>query len=388
MYYIQLLAEELSIVKSLSDKIHENALNYSGKIAFREFSREITYGQLLFLQNELQEFLKDKIKKNDIIGVSFEKSIDWVVCFSSITSTEGIVVPIASQGYPQLQAGELTRLKVKFLICNESLKSAFDKCGLACSAFQIPCLDKKFLLILDGIWEENRGHLDDVVYLNATSGSTGISKYAKTTNGNLFYNTISAIETFKLTTRDVHLCLFPFYMHPHEFIYRVVFSAAEGFLAEIQMADYKSIDSLIEKYKITHLMLTPSHLKGILLACSGSEKFRSIKIIECGGGIVTNNLIALSNKVFPVTITNVWGSTETTGVVISSFGQLPAENFLGLANTGYQIEVADNNEELSEIGTGEMVIHGEGVTSGYYLENSSKFKSKKYYSGDIVETMS
>ena len=34
MYYIQLLAEELSIVKSLSDKIHENALNYSGKIAF------------------------------------------------------------------------------------------------------------------------------------------------------------------------------------------------------------------------------------------------------------------------------------------------------------------------------------------------------------------
>jgi len=55
---------------------------------------------------------------------------------------------------------------------------------------------------------------DTPFYLNFTSGSTGEPKAAVTTHGNLFWNTISSVETLGLRHNDVHLCMFPAYLHP------------------------------------------------------------------------------------------------------------------------------------------------------------------------------
>ena len=64
---------------------------------------------------------------------------------------------------------------------------------------------------------------NDPVYFNLTSGTTGFPKCAITTHDNIYWNTLSAVETLSLTSDDIHLCMFPPATHPHEIFARALF---------------------------------------------------------------------------------------------------------------------------------------------------------------------
>lgn len=227
--------------------------------------------------------------------------------------------------------------------------------------------------------------LDDTAYLNYTSGSTGEQKGAMATHANIYWNTVSAVESFKITGDDVHLCMFAPFAHPHELLARALYTG--GTMVLLDDIFPKSLAEAIRGHSVTCMMgLAPMYQ--MLIDTAASNDLKSLRIPESGGMTTRPDLISCFEKQFGVPIYPVWGSTETTGIAIAVRpGEKTKEYSLGRPCPYYEVKVVDETGDEARAGEiGEMAFRGRGVIREYYLgEGVMKDCSNQgwYFSGDL-----
>jgi len=208
---------------------------------------------------------------------------------------------------------------------------------------------------------------DEPFYLNFTSGSTGIPKAAVTTHTNLFFNTLASVETFGLRHNDVHLCMFPAYLHPHEIFYRGLYLGGTSVLENSLFP--KSVARAISKHGVTCMMGAATLYERLLPFASNSQfDHKTLRIAESGGMVTRETLNKQFEAAFGIPITPVWGSTETTGIAVAPHaGEVRRGGSVGKAALHYTIRVArEDGSEAGEMELGEMLVSGNGVASRYY----------------------
>ena len=385
---------------TIVEMLERNARLFPEKTAIIHGNERISYGSFYERANALANFLMAMgLKKGDRVGLLLQKTPEVLISFLGVAAAGGVVFPI---DYNQT----LDNIDCMLNLTNPTVVIADERFQELLSRFEGHCSDEKTIVIGQKTtnqrrsWEEvfaqqslNPPGVEmqdsDVVYLNFTSGTTGLPKGALTTHDNIYWNTISAVESLGLTEDDIHLCMFPVFMHPHELFARPLYLGGTVVLTDSIYP--KSIAMLISEHRVTCMMATASIYDTLArLPLSSPFDLSSLRIPESGGMYTHPTLEQKFRERFEVPIIPVWGSTETSGIaLVTPIQGEQRPGSMGKPSPYYQVKVVgESGEELPPDEVGEMVVHGPGVCSGYYNqpeETGIYMKDGSFLTGDMAK---
>ncbi len=378
---------------TLVETLERNAINSPDKVAVIYKDTCLTYSELNNTVNRLANSMKAMgIKKGDIVGLMLPRIPEIIISFLASAKLGAIPAPINYNLTKREQKTFISSLRPSIVFIDKKFVPLLENEIPKDVAFVVVngdgcqgCIQWQDLLDAQ---DDNPGFdisLNDITYLNYTSGSTGRQKGAITTHRNIYWNTLSAVETFDITSNDVHLCMFASFAHPHELFARALYT--DGTIVLLDEIFPKSLVKTIKDNGVTCLMgLTPMY--EMLIGVAKSGDLSSLRLPESGGMYTTPDLIRIFESKFGVPIYPVWGSTETTGIAIASRSGLGIrDNSVGKACPYYDIKVVDDDGlEVKNGEIGELIIKGPAVVGGYYNFDENKnncFMDGWYYSGDL-----
>jgi long-chain acyl-CoA synthetase len=385
---------------TLPEMLEKNAKLFPEKTALIYEESKISYKELHERVYGLANFLVSTgLKKGERVGLLLQKTPEAIISFLGVAAANGIVFPI---GYNQTLAEiqfilNLTHPSV--LIVAADFQPLLSRLRLSCSNKKIIVVGKKSWNQYQS-WEEIfaqetlgspdvKVQEDDIVYLNFTSGTTGVAKAAISTHANIYWNTLSSVDTLKLTLKDVHLCLFPVFGHPHELFARPLYLG--GTIVLIDNISPKTIAKAISDHNVTCMMAVSSIYETLVrFRESHSFNFSSLRIPESGGMHTNPTLVQKFKERFKVPILPVWGSTETTGIALANrVDGIYKPGSMGIPCPHYEVKiVGEDGRELAHDEIGEMAVRGPGVCSGYFgsPEETEKYmKDGWFLTGDLVK---
>lgn len=235
----------------------------------------------------------------------------------------------------------------------------------------------------------HRASVDDLVYLNMTSGTTGRPKAGVTTHAMIQWNTRSSVETLGYDADDVFLCMFSVFAHPHELFARPL--AVGGTCALVDSLNARAIARAIEQYGVTWMMAVPSFYEMLAQhASSTGADLSSLRMLEAGGAHLPPEAYERISRSLGAPLVPVWGSTETTGVGIAQrvVGER-TPGAMGYVARHYEARVATRDDVEAAPGElGELWMKGPAVVGGYWgapEETQRHFAAGWYRTDDLVE---
>jgi len=317
--------------------------------------------------------LKDEgVRQGQLVGLVIPRTPALAISFLAIVRLGAVVVPINH------------KLKTKWIEAQlEGLSAVVVDPALPHQAlFEVPPISSVSLLEAPAAADmtEWPADADTVCYLNCTSGSTGRPKRAITTHGQIMANARATVQVSGQGAGDVFWCLFASFAHPHECFHRCLVSGAAFVMVDTMSP--RVVSRLVTRHGVSHMLLLPGFAELWLDAGISPESQTTLRLVEAGGSIVTPDLHARMSAAIRGSFLAVWGSTETSGVALSSSGNG------GSILPGYCIRVVDEGGRSVGSGDiGELCLSGPAVVSGYSAEptgGSTPFIDGWFHTGDLV----
>jgi long-chain acyl-CoA synthetase len=216
------------------------------------------------------------------------------------------------------------------------------------------------------------GH-DDLAFLQYTGGTTGVSKGAELTHGNIVSNMMQAKEWIKSVvcpSGDVIITPLPLYH---------IFSLTANFLTFTSMGalnvlitnprDIKGFVKELKKWKFTAITGVNSLFNMLL----NDEEFKTIDFsslrLALGGGMAVQRAVAERWKeVTKAPLLEAYGLTETSpAACLNPMTNTSFSGFIGLPISSTEVSIrSDDNVEQKFGDIGEICIRGPQVMRGYW----------------------
>ena len=384
---------------TIVEMLEQSAARYPDKPAFLFRDTVVTYRDFHRQACVLAAFLHlHGLHKGDRVAILLEKSPESMVAFLGIAMAGGVAYTIDYNHTPAGLQFVLDLTKPSAIVAGTSFLPLL-------SGFILACPEKRIIVVGDDAsgrhtpWARVMagGHgeppraataMDDPVYLNFTSGTTGAPKAAVTTNANIYWNTRSSVEALRLTHDDVHLCMFPIFGHPHELYARPLYLGGTAVLLE-RIAP-KAIAGAIAEHGVTCMMAVASLYQSMATQCEAQPfGLQPLRLAESGGMHVSGQLARRFRACFGLPIVPVWGSTETAGIAVAT---PPDEErrpgSMGRPCPYYEVAVVTEDGRAAAPGElGELRIRGPGVCSHYLgnpAETAGHMRDGWMHTGDVV----
>jgi long-chain acyl-CoA synthetase len=317
------------------------------------------------------------VRRGDIVGVLTRKTVFLPVSFTSISLVGARFVALNPGWPPSERERVFGRWSERFLLSD----GTFD-----ISEWQVERsleVDPEQLMKgSDDPEELPEVEPDDVIYLNVTSASTGLAKVAATTHSQLLANTIGVCRTMSLASEDVHMSLFGVIGHPHELFMRGLYLGGKTVLTRMRYP--REILQAVARERVTCLMGLPPQLDSLArLSARGDVDLSSLRMAEAGGMHTSQEFIDGFQERTGVPLYGVWGSTETSGVVLVGN---PGETGFTRVVDGYEVQMRELEEGTETADRGELWVAGEGVVERYLGDRTATEESLRegwYRTGDM-----
>ncbi len=236
----------------------------------------------------------------------------------------------------------------------------------------------------------------DVAFQLYSSGTTGRPKGVMLTNDNLFALLPTACAVWGMSEKTVNLVAMPlFHIGGGGWATAGQFVGARSII--MRDVNPAAMLTLIEEHRITHGFVVPALLQfALAMPNIGTTDFSSLELIAYGASPISEAVLEGSIKAFKCPFMQIYGLTETTGVV-TVLG--PEDHDLTSANKGrlrscgkpfsdMEIRIVDSDSErdmpIGEVG--EIWIRSRQVMKGYWNlpEETAKsiVKGRWFRSGD------
>ena len=395
---------------SLVALLEEILKKYSGKPAFSNMGKELTFGDIDRQSRQFGAYLRSRgLEPGDRIAIMLPNLLQYpIALFGALRA--GLVLVNTNPLYtPREMLHQFTDSGAKAIVICENFAANLEKIlkdtpiktvivtsigellgpvkGAIVNlvvrkvkkmvpAYHIPNtvtlkeavkLGKKFTL------KDHVGHPDDVIALQYTGGTTGLSKGAMLTNRNLVANMqqIRAIMSPLLKEgEEIVLSPLPLY-HSFAFTVNCLALMSIGSLSVLitNPRDLKTVMEPFKKYEIS-LMTGVNTLFNALLNHPdfASCNFAKLKLTVGGGMAVQRAVAEKWHKVTGCPLTEGYGLTETSPVAsvnpIDGTGKLGT---IGLPAPSTDMRIVDDSgKPLGVDEIGEIQIKGPQVMKGYY----------------------
>lgn len=355
-----------------------------GSLSFKEVNQ--------LVHNVAGYLVSAGVGEGDKICLMLPRTPELVIAFLAATKIGALIVPVNYLIPPRDIVHFIGTVAPKVLIAQSKLVSEEVVQSFA-SLKDIGFVDTesdlsdwiswKELVSYTGTQNSNyNAQMDDVAYQNFTTGSSGKPKGAMATHANLYWNTLSSVETFKLTSEDVHLCMFGSFAHPHELFVRALYTG--GRMVLLQEINPKVIVRTINEQKITCMMGLAPMYEAMAKHCKG-RAMPTLRVAESGGMYTREDINQKFQNAFGIPIFSVWGSTETSGIALANNGDnYRTDGSMGKICPYYQVKLMEGERQVDPGDVGELFFKGPGVVSGY--EGFPPLLNEGWYSsGDMAK---
>jgi amino acid adenylation domain-containing protein len=364
-------------VHKLFEKQSKRAPN---NIALVFEDQRLTYGELNARANQLARYLRTVgVGPDTIVGICVQRSLDMVIGILGIIKAGGAWLPL-DPAYPKdRQSFMLKHARVPLLLTQRHVLA------------ELPEHEAKVVL-LDAHWplisRQSKADLDNntaptnLAYLIYTSGTTGRPKGVMIPHANLVQYVHAIGEPLGVTGNDtyLHTATISFsssvrqLMVPLSHGARVVIASAE------QIQDPIALFNMIKREKVTIIDIVPSYLRNCIHALARLELGARTSLLDNHLRLIltaSEPLLAdlprkwTSELKNPAALINMFGQTETTGIVTTY--PIPSSDAehekivpIGRPVTSTQVYVLDPEKRRVPIGAiGEICIGGATLARGY-----------------------
>ena len=259
----------------------------------------------------------------------------------------------------------------------------------------------KFLpagMLLRALGQKKPKAVDDLATVIFSSGSTGEPKGVMLSHANLAANVEQVGQTFFLDKGDRILGILPFF-HSFGFTITLILPAVEGVgvVYHLSPLDAKAIGALVEQYRVTFLLSTPTFLQGYLRR-SSPEQFGSLAYVLVGAEKLPERVAQAFEDTFGLRPLEGYGATECSPVVAVNALDFRAAGFRQVAQKrgrighplpGVSVRIVDP-DTFTPVALGQpglLLVRGPNVMLGY-LGNPEKtaevLRDGWYVTGDIA----
>lgn len=214
---------------------------------------------------------------------------------------------------------------------------------------------------------------DDLAFLQYTGGTTGVSKGAMLTHGNMVANVLQSsawIEgTFPRGEPSTAITALPLYH---------IFALTANCLLFLRLGwsnvlitnprDFPGFVAELKKHRFTYMSGVNTLFNG-LLHTPGFEQldFSSLRCTLGGGMAVQRTVAERWKAVTGCILTQAWGLTETSPAACINPPDEDFNDSIGLPISSTEVAIVDDDGRMLEIGaTGEICVRGPQVMQGYY----------------------
>jgi acyl-[acyl-carrier-protein]-phospholipid O-acyltransferase / long-chain-fatty-acid--[acyl-carrier-protein] ligase len=240
--------------------------------------------------------------------------------------------------------------------------------------------------------------MDQLATVIFSSGSTGDPKGVMLTHFNIMSNISQVSQVFMLGSRDKILGILPFF-HSFGFAAGLWLPAVQGVgvVFHPNPLDAQVIGGLVEKYKVTFMIATPTFLQGYMRRCT-PESFGSLEYVLVGAEKLQERVALAFEDQFGIRPLEGYGCTECSPVVTVNGRDFRAPGFrqvaakrgkIGHPLPGVSVKVVDIDTGMPVApGTaGMLLVKGPNVMRGYLgrpEKTGEVLRDGWYTTGDIA----
>ncbi len=413
---------EFKGVNSLTDIFHETVAQYKDNVAFCNFEEQLTFFDLDCKSRDFAAYLQKElgVTKGDRIALMCPNILAFPIAMWGIVRTGAVQVNVNPSYTARELKHQLNNAQVDTIVIfstsmpildsiiddialknvitvkrddseNNETKPFDDKNTLAKTIPLEVALSQGHYLPFDEPILQN----DDLLFLQYTGGTTGLSKGAMLTHGNLIANIFQYKEFAKKHIkmgRETVLTVLPMY---HIFSLTVnslcyFFCGAK----DILVTDPRDMNYLISLWRdnpITFFTGVNTLFNSLLNAPDFDKaNFSSLKLTIGGGAAVQHAVAAKWQQVTGCRLNEGYGLSETSPILTLNFG-CEKGYFKGIGTPIPSTDVSirdDLGGEVSQGASGELCAKGPQIMAGYWqdLKATSECMTADGYfkTGDIA----
>ena len=240
--------------------------------------------------------------------------------------------------------------------------------------------------------------VDGLATVIFSSGSTGDPKGVMLTHFNIMSNIQQVSQVFMLDGRDKILGILPFF-HSFGFMAALWMPATNGVgvVYHPNPLDAQVIGELVEKYRVTFLIATPTFLQAYMRRCS-PESFGSLQFVLVGAEKLPERVALAFEDTFGIRPLEGYGCTECSPVVTVNGRDFRAPGFrqvggrrgkIGHPLPGVSVRVVDldTGEPVAPGTAGMLLVKGPNVMKGYLgkpEKTAEVLQDGWYTTGDVA----
>jgi acyl-[acyl-carrier-protein]-phospholipid O-acyltransferase/long-chain-fatty-acid--[acyl-carrier-protein] ligase len=378
--------------------------------------KKLSYGTTLISAVALSRKINGKLFQEKTIGVLLPPSVAGSLVNIAISILNKVPVNINYTASKDALASTIKQCAMQYVITSRTF---LEKTGavLPCEALYVEDIiaslsriEKLKVMLMSfalpyGLshWfifgpKDYRAH-EKLATIMFTSGSTGEPKGVMLTHGNITSNLEGLYQVFNIKSEDIMTGILPFF-HSFGFTGTLWFPLLSGIGAvyHFNPLDAKVIGKLVEKYRASILMATPTFLSSYIRRCE-AEQFKSLRMVTVGAEKLKDSLAKEFDEKFGVVPMEGYGCTELSPVVSINLpdydktGDLQKahqQGTIGLPLPGIAVKIIDQNtgEPLGPEQEGVLWIRGPNVMKGYLNQpqkTAEVIQDGWYSTGDIAK---
>ncbi len=360
--------------QTLIDLFEHQAAERAEQVAVVFGQTHFSYRFINEASNQLGHYLRLRygIKKDDLVGISLQRSEWLIIAVLGVLKSGAAYVPI-DPDYPASRIEYITENSGCKLILDQTQLDLFKE-----SAGQYPLSNP-----------EKINQPSDLAYVIYTSGSTGSPKGVMIEHTSVINRIEWMWKYYQFTDQDIILqkTTFTFDVSVWEIFMPLCFGARMVVCSKEDVLSPENILRLIESHYITCLHFVPSVLNAFILSLfdkiNVSDRLQSLRYVITSGEALPLSLTRIWYEKTTVPVCNLYGPTEAS-VDVSHYEVLEEDERIPVGRPIWntQLYVLDGDLNLVPVGiTGEICIGGIGLARGYL--NNPQLTQEKFVANPL-----
>ncbi len=381
--------------------IKERTEEFRDKVFLWESRNSLTYGEFDRVTDGMAAALQSLgMEKGDHGAVLFPNSMDTLLSYFSIIKAGGTAIPINPLYTPREIAFILNNSGAKFLLSSARFQKIIEGIGP-----QVPTLavavfreeeDPSIFKALERRAPSARSlcpvelSAPDNAIIFYTSGTLGQPKGVMLSHGNFVFSGPNIAQAYGLREGDVTMAVLPLV---HVFaVASAVFGSLSsgGAVVILERFQAEAVLQAFEDYRLTWFPGVPTMFNYLYHAYEkGTYNISSARMGLSGGASLSVELLKNWEEKFRAQILEVYGLTESTGLVTANPVQgVRKAGSIGIPVFGVQTRLIDKESHVVARGeVGELIFKGPNATRGYWKlpeQTAESIRDGWVYTGDLA----